>query len=181
MRLYILMNQNTEQNYFLTQEDINILIKDESQYHRNIVKDTYESFKKYNINSYEDIKEFIEQETNFSKFIKTLIKKLKVDGEIICSRRSDYYSLPNSKIKGFDGYEKANKYIFSKYIINSNEYKSYNNKYKRIDIYEDGNANGLIMRFTSLCFDSDIERIYTDIIVPKQMFKLQHKIDYDEL
>ena len=176
------MNKHATQNErdFLTQEQKNILI---DEYTANNWHWDYnfmiEVFEKYNIYSLSDIKDYVEQEYKFAKYLKALLKRLEEEEVIVYSKRgNDYYSLKNERSKGFSGYSKANKYIFENYIKNDIEYTGYNNLY---DSIKKETIDDLFIRFRSISIHGCIRCIYSEIIIPQQMFKLQYKIDYEEI
>ena len=80
--------------------------------------------KKLNIKSKDDINEYTNAYYEFNNFIKELLESLKEDNIIIYSNRSYYYSLTNDKVKGYKGYEKAQKFIFNNYVVNSYQYQN---------------------------------------------------------
>jgi hypothetical protein len=88
-----------------------------------------DELKKDDINSLFELNNFVEVCNEYENFKKQLLEKLEKDEIIVYSKRgcSSYYSLKNSKYKGYNGNEKAQKFIFENYINESFEYNRFKN------------------------------------------------------
>lgn len=93
------------------------------EYPAHDAEDIKQKLIKLQIYNVELIKDYCERINIYQRFVNDLLKRLEEE-EIIIMSRQKYYSLVNSRTKGYDGEIKAFKYIFDNYIENTFEYNA---------------------------------------------------------
>lgn len=77
------------------------------------------------------VKDYYERINTYQIFVNDLLKRLVEEKEIKMSRQKYYSLTADIKTKGYDGHQKAFKYIFNKYIVDTFEYNTMPENTKR--------------------------------------------------